>query len=221
MDVDVDKASAYGWNSSRPEPGHAWIDPIVLSYCRDLRANRILDLGCGNGALCGRLVENGYDVVGCDPDPSGIEICRRTISGAEFKTLGVYDDPRAADLSGFDVVISTEDIEHLLLPRHLIRFARSVLKPGGHLIITTPYNGYLKNLVASILNRWDLRHDVFWDYGHVKFFSPRTLARMLEDEEFQVTAFRGAGRVAYLWHTMVMVAQKLDSNELGSDNPPP
>jgi hypothetical protein len=82
-------------------------------------------------------------------------------------------------------------IEHLFLPRRLPVFARAVLKPGGELVVTTPYHGYTKNLVISLLNRWGAHHDVSWDCGHIKFFSRKTLARLLGEEGFEPVAFRG------------------------------
>lgn len=203
-----ESSSTYGWISNRPEPGHAWFDPVVLALCRKVGAQRVLDLGCGNGTLCRRLVDQRYEVFGCDPDPSGIAIAQGLVPEATFKTLGAYDDPRAAGLPQVDLVVSTEVIEHLLLPRHLLRFAHRVLPPGGHLIVTTPYYGYLKSLIIALLGRWDGHHNVFWDHGHVKFFSPKTLLRMLREEDFDVVQFQGAGRLPFLWNTMIVLARK-------------
>lgn len=118
------------------------------------------------------------------------------------------EDPGLLGERDFDAVISTEVVEHLLYPRELPRFVNHVLKPGGHLIITTPYHGYLKNLLISILGKWDDHHGPLWDGGHVKFWSPSTLRRLLESEGFQVQDFEGLGRFTGFWKSMLMVARR-------------
>lgn len=54
----------------------------------------------------------------------------------------------------FDLVVSTEVIEHLYPPELLVRFARESLDPGGRLIVTTPHHGYWKNLALAATGKW-------------------------------------------------------------------
>lgn len=188
---------------------HAHLNSHIIALCRTYDAARILDIGCGNGALAKTLIPHCELVVGCDPSQSGIEIARKYVSNAKFYQLGIYDDPGQIQENDFDVVISTEVIEHVFYPRALPRFAHAKLKTGGRLIISTPYHGYLKNLVLSIFNKWDAHHTVFWDGGHIKFWSRQTLTRLLEEEGFQFEKFIGCGRVPYLWMSMIIVARKV------------
>jgi 2-polyprenyl-6-hydroxyphenyl methylase/3-demethylubiquinone-9 3-methyltransferase len=83
-----------------------------------------------------------------------------------------------------------------------------VLKPGGLLIISTPYHGYLKNLALSIFGKWDDHHTALWDGGHIKFWSRSTLTQLLEAGGFDVIDFRGVGRLPWLWKSMVLIARK-------------
>ena len=80
----------------------------------------------------------------------GYEVVVETGAGAE---ASFSDD--AATLAGapFDAVVSTEVVEHLYAPHELIRFSWEALKPGGHLILTTPYDGYLKNLALAVTGK--------------------------------------------------------------------
>ena len=107
-----------------------------------------------------------------------------------------------------DAVISTEVIEHVFLPRIFARHCYDLLKPDGLLILSTPYHGYLKNLPLAICGKLDRHFTALWDYGHVKFWSRQTLSQLLREVGFQVTEFKGAGRVPYLWKSMVVVATK-------------
>jgi 2-polyprenyl-3-methyl-5-hydroxy-6-metoxy-1,4-benzoquinol methylase len=99
-------------------------------------------------------------------------------------------------------------VEHLYAPREWARGCFAALKPGGHLICTTPYHGYFKNLVLSLLGRWDSHANPLWDGGHIKLWSRRTLSALLTEAGFTNLEFRGAGRVPGLWMTMVVKAEK-------------
>ena len=54
------------------------------------------------------------------------------------------------------------------------------------------------------MNKWDDHHTVLWDDGHIKFWSKKTLTKLLEEFGFTVTNFKGAGRLPYLWKSMVI-----------------
>jgi 2-polyprenyl-3-methyl-5-hydroxy-6-metoxy-1,4-benzoquinol methylase len=207
MIEDVNIVSDYGWRDSEPKLSQAYLALPIIGALRQLRAQKILDLGCGNGALSHYLQRQGFSVLGCDVDQMGVDIASLSCSGAMFKKVGVYDSPCALGETGFDVVVSTEVIEHLFMPAALPRFANEVLKPGGYLIITTPYHGYLKNLLICLAGKWDSHHTPLWDGGHIKFWSYRSLSALLESNGFDVIGFRGAGRVYGLWKSMVIIAR--------------
>jgi 2-polyprenyl-3-methyl-5-hydroxy-6-metoxy-1,4-benzoquinol methylase len=107
-----------------------------------------------------------------------------------------------------DAVVSTEVIEHLFSPHLLPIYAFKVLNSKGYIILTTPYHGYLKNLLLSLFGKWDKHHTPLWHGGHIKFWSRATLTQLLSENGFKVIGFSGVGRVPYLWKSMVIVAQK-------------
>jgi hypothetical protein len=73
--------------------------------------------------------------------------------------------------------------------------------------VSTPYHGYLKNLLIALLGRYDQHHTVLWDGGHIKFFSRKTLESMLTEHGFIMEQFCGIGRVPLLWKSMVVLAR--------------
>jgi 2-polyprenyl-3-methyl-5-hydroxy-6-metoxy-1,4-benzoquinol methylase len=200
----------YGWDSAQPAYSSSYINPIIVELLSELGAKRVVDLGAGNGVLCSELASLGFQVVGVEYDKKGVDIAKSANPEIPFYNFGVQDNP--ADLlkseKHFDAVISTEVIEHLFSPHLLPLYAKSVLRDGGHLIITTPYHGYLKNLALSILNQWDKHHTALWHGGHIKFWSRITLSQLLEQSGFRVVRFSGVGRYPYLWKSMVLVALK-------------
>ena len=154
------------------------------------------------------LIARGYDVWGVDASESGIAIANSESPG-RFFVLDVSSGelPLALVSKRFDVVISTEVIEHLYDPRGFIAFARRILASGGEFIISTPYHGFLKNLALVIAGKLDAHFTVLWDGGHIKFFSRKTLALMLREQGFEATGFAGAGRLPYLWKSMLVKAK--------------
>jgi len=201
--------SQYGWSEVAPQ-SCGYIGPKILALLGPLNVKSILDLGCGNGELCRALAQTGRLVAGVEYDTGGYEIARKANPNLQFFNLGVQDDPApilSVHPEKFDAVVSTEVIEHLYCPALLPRFAKQVLKPGGLLILTTPYHGYLKNLALSFFDKWDHHHTPLWDGGHIKFWSKKTLSELLKREGFQVIDFHGVGRLPYLWKSMVLIAK--------------
>lgn len=189
---------------------HARFLPHVFALAGDLRpGSRVLDVGCGNGFTCGEFLRRGYQVVGIDLSRQGIEIARKTHPDGRFEVLAA-DDMLLEKLgeTPFDIVVSTEVVEHLYSPREYARGCYDALKSGGRFICTTPYHGYLKNLAIAVAGKWDSHADPLWDGGHIKLWSRRTLTRLLEETGFQQIQFRGVGRFPGLWMTMAMSGDK-------------
>lgn len=203
----------YGWSEDRQ--GFSFIirpvRELIQRYAGVPGSIRILDLGCGNGTLCGALKAFGYDVSGAEIDAVGCELARKRNKDVPIFQVGVYDSPNGVIENGaYDCVVATEVIEHLYAPKALPNFAARVLRPGGWLIVSAPYHGYLKNLVWSVFNYWDTHHTALWEGGHIKFFSKKTLSKLLETTGFEVVAFRGVRRLPLLWSSMILVARKRD-----------
>jgi 2-polyprenyl-3-methyl-5-hydroxy-6-metoxy-1,4-benzoquinol methylase len=201
-------AAEYPCGAAEAAHTEIYLWPPIVHLCAELRARRIIDIGCGNGALCRELSSRGHEVVGCEPSADAVRIAQNSAPELAFHQLGVDDHPDAIGKESFDVAVATEVIEHLLRPRNLPRFANEVLRPGGHLVISTPYHGYLKNVVLALANKWDAHLNPFWEGGHIRFWSRKTLSQLLNESGFQVVRFMGAGRIPFLWKSMILVAQK-------------
>jgi 2-polyprenyl-3-methyl-5-hydroxy-6-metoxy-1,4-benzoquinol methylase len=206
----MDSVHDYGWQTDAAPCSSNYITPHVLRILQRLPARRVADLGSGNGQLCSILEQQGFETVGVECDRQGFEIAKRAYPRIAFYNLGVQSDP--AELlrheHKFDCVVSTEVIEHLYSPHLLPMFASKILNDGGYLIISTPYHGYLKNLLLAIVGHWENHHTPLWHGGHIKFWSRNTLRRLLENNGFKYISFTGAGRAPLVWKSMIILAQK-------------
>lgn len=208
MKVGVDD---YGWETNDGPQSCGYIAPSVLAILNlhVAETSRVCDLGSGNGALVALLKQAGYFPIGIEYDKNGVSIAQSTYPSIPFYNLGVQDDPaQIVEEQGlFDAVVSTEVVEHLFSPHLLPIFARALLNKGGTLIVSTPYHGFWKNLALSLFNKWDHHHTALWHGGHIKFWSRKTLTKLLEENGFQVVEFHGTGRFPYLWKSMILVAK--------------
>ena len=167
----------------------------------------ICDLGCGNGHISGQLAALGYRVTGVDGSSSGIRIARRTYPRVNFVETLIRRDLRIK-AEDFDLVISSDVIEHMYRPSDLLEAAFSLLRPGGQILIGTPYHGYLKNLVLAASGKMDAHFSVLHDGGHIKFFSVRTLSSLMATHSFEELRFTFYGRAPLLWKHMICHARK-------------
>ncbi len=198
-----------------PDPSHR---PIYLEGVCDFlstvpAAASILDAGCGGGDFAIGLHQAGYKVFGCDLNESAIKAAKARNVG-QFELASLYE-PLAAHFGrdAFDAIVSIEVIEHLYSPRVFAERCHEALIPGGILIISTPYWGYLKNIVLALTNRIDRALTTLWEGGHIKHFSRKTLTALMQDAGFEVIGFKGCGqgwrsKVPYLWSGMLVAFRK-------------
>jgi 2-polyprenyl-3-methyl-5-hydroxy-6-metoxy-1,4-benzoquinol methylase len=203
----------YGWDGQDAPGSQTYLLPGILREIESLKFGsnsvRVFDAGCGNGTLLRALHNHGYVVAGCDASASGVNQARLSCgANVRVEQLSVYDELEATFGNNWDVVIGTEVIEHLYSPRIFLRQALRLLRPGGMLVLSTPYHGYLKNLVLAATGKLDAHFTALWDGGHIKFWSYRTLTQLLKEFELNDFKFVGAGRIPGLWKSMIVTCRK-------------
>ena len=102
---------------------------------------RILDVGCGDGALSGLVaLRIKAQIDGVDVEPLSIELARREFAErglfGRFSKIDGYEYP--FDNGSFTAVICSDAIEHVQKPDAMLAEMWRVLAPGGTLVLTTP-----------------------------------------------------------------------------------
>jgi 2-polyprenyl-6-hydroxyphenyl methylase/3-demethylubiquinone-9 3-methyltransferase len=200
----------YPYSDAANNVNHAYLLPPIRRKLSVLPAGaRVMDLGCGNGSLTAAWAHRDWKVFGVDVSESGISNAKLAYPAISFSCA-----PISADLAitfgegSFDAIACAEVIEHIYLPRVLVKCAFQLLRPGGLFVLTTPYHGYLKNLALAISGNMDRHWTVLWDGGHIKFWSWKTIREVLEESGFVDIQFGGTGRIPLLWKSMVIVCRK-------------
>ncbi len=128
---------------------------------------RTLDAGCGSGCFSFYASSVGNEVVGVYFDGPKLASAKARGKMLEFPRLNFHArdlrelDKSASELGLFDQIFSFDVIEHVMDHEKLVRDMASLLKPGGRLILTTPYKNYHPLI-------WDKLSQVE-DGGHVRW----------------------------------------------------
>lgn len=141
----------------------------------------VLDLGCASGYLAEALVARGCTVSGVEYDPLEAAKARPHMERLVVGDLNRLD--LAAEFSGtqFEVVVCGDVLEHLLSPATVLRTAASLLAPGGSVVISIPNVGHGSLRLALMAGEWNYTSLGLLDETHIKFFTYRTLVRLVED----------------------------------------
>jgi ubiquinone/menaquinone biosynthesis C-methylase UbiE len=125
---------------SRLRASADYTDPLTESVVAlaDLRGRRVLDIGCGTGAVLGVLTRAyGVTGVGLDASPKMIEAARREAPDVSELHVGYSEDLPFADAS-FDAALMRFVVHLVDHPRTFVEILR-VLRPGGGLVISTSH----------------------------------------------------------------------------------
>jgi SAM-dependent methyltransferase len=144
---------------------------------------RVLDVGCGEGRFAAELARAGFSVVGVDVAEEPLRRGRARHPELDLR-LVAPEGPWPFTDAGFDVVWAGETIEHVADTAGWLSEVRRVLRSGGRLLLSTPAHGRLSMLRLALSRRsFDEHFDPLGD--HLRFYSARTLTRLLEDFGFE------------------------------------
>ena len=97
---------------------------------------QVVDFGCGGGFLLDAIV--AADKIGIEINPTAVT-CAKSLGISK-----VYPDTSAVESNWADVIVSDHAMEHVEEPAKTLREFYRILKPGGKIIIVTPYDSVSK-----------------------------------------------------------------------------
>jgi SAM-dependent methyltransferase len=213
---DIDAAAALhdaGWKEHEAV-GFEWTDPtnpqkqkLSLAALAELGppfAVRLLDYGCGNADCSDFFQRRGYQVHAVDVSDTVIKRNRARFPEIKFELVRP-DQPAPYTDASFDAIFSSEVIEHVYDTQFVFSEFSRLLRPGGLLILTTPYHGLVKNLVI-VLFYFERHFDPTWQ--HIRFWSKKSLTNISMAHGLQPVTWKHIGRFWPLSQSFFLVCRK-------------
>ncbi len=162
---------------------------LIFELMGELHNARVLDVGCGDGALVCAAASRGADATGLDPDPAMLAAARMRARGAHVQAAFV--DGRIEQIpfgdASFDIVVAVTVLCFLADASGAVREMARVLRPGGRLVL-------------GELGRWSfwamMRRVRGWlgaaTWKAARFRTADELRTLAESAGLSVTVIRGA-----------------------------
>ncbi|UUU34170.1 class I SAM-dependent methyltransferase [Streptomyces sp. CA-210063] len=162
----------------------------------------VLDIGCGDGTAAATAAPllTGHRIIGVDWSQDALRRARTRVPYAIRGELADGGLPFRSESA--DAVLFSEVIEHLVDPDSALDEIHRVLRPGGHLMLSTPnlaawYNrALLLAGVQPVFSEVSLRgihgRPGTEVVGHLRLYTARALREFVAASGFEVVRLRGA-----------------------------
>lgn len=170
---------------------------IEMAKQENLKGKVVVDVGCSNGLLAHHLIgEMPKTYIGVDPSSSAIELAQKNVKGPTF-AVGTAATIPSAD-SKADVVLLFDVIEHVPVGTEVeaLKECHRVLKKGGILLLSTPNNHPLTNML-----------DIVWYAGH-RHYKPATIKKLLSRAGFRVESIEVRGGLWFSFYLLWLYSMK-------------
>ncbi len=169
------------------------INPAVLARLPAAPA-RVLDLGCGDGALGATWKQQGADrwVTGVTFSPTEAARAEARLDQVVTADLDQFDP---APLGRFDCVVCSHVLEHLRDPRRLLRAALACVQPEGLLIVALPNVLFWRQRWHFLAGRFRYTDGGLMDRTHLAFYDALTAGDLVTEGGWHVVEASGTGGV--------------------------
>lgn len=151
--------------------------------------NKVLDIGCDNGTIGSLIRKKGNEVYGVDLSVDAIKFAKEKeiqVLVADMKSIFPFLE------NSFDVVFAGEIIEHIYDTDQFLDEVKRVLRPYGHLVLTTPNLASLGRRVLLLLGKNPIIEvspvisPVGKSVGHIRYFVKESITKLLRSHGFNV-----------------------------------
>ncbi|MFY8349467.1 bifunctional 2-polyprenyl-6-hydroxyphenol methylase/3-demethylubiquinol 3-O-methyltransferase UbiG [Pseudoalteromonas sp. SSM20] len=174
------------------------INPLRLDFInlhsQGVFSKNVLDVGCGGGILAESMAKLGGNVTGIDMGEEPLNVAK--LHALEVGVTLNYKKVTAEDFAAehpqqFDVVTCMEMLEHVPDPESVIASLATLVKPGGHVFMST-LNKTLKGYLFAIVGAEHLLKIVpKGTHDHDKFIKPATLITWAEKYGLKARIMKG------------------------------
>ncbi|MBL41131.1 MAG: SAM-dependent methyltransferase [Rhodospirillaceae bacterium] len=141
------------WNPSYYASNARFVSELgsgILKKLSACKGEKILDLGCGDGFLTQKIIEQGSKVIAIDSSPEFIEVAKK--NGIDAHVINGHNIPYK---NCFDAVFSNAALHWMLDPEAVIIGVSNALKSGGRFVAEFGGAGNVKKIINSIKDEFD------------------------------------------------------------------
>jgi len=173
------------------EHGERRVREYILSQVPH-KSKKILDVGCGKAWVAKMFCPKNIEVVSMDIALTNVV---KALEKYPFDNhSGVVADVFSLPFkeNSFDCIIASEIIEHVINPDIFVKNLMHILKPGGELIVTTPYKEKLQYSLCIHCNKATPRH------AHIHSFDENILTNLYNDDKVKSVEYKTFGNKALI-----------------------
>ncbi len=158
----------------KPDPHSS--HSVMLAWLGEGHGRRLLDVGAADGLLSRHLSDAGWRVTAIEADPqladAGRAYCERMLLTDVDRDIPEFDEP-------FDVIVYGDVLEHLVDPLRTVQGLNRSLASGGRVVVSVPNVAHLLIRLSLLFGRFDYFDRGILDRTHLRFFTDRSLRRLL------------------------------------------
>lgn len=160
-------------------------NPVSFVDRHVTKKSRVLDVGCGVGAISLHMANNGNSVVGIDISENAISAARKDaerfgLANATFHACNAMDLEFDEE---FDVVVCFDVLEHVEDDVVILRKINRFLRIGGKLLLRVPSVNAPMHRMRLFIRGYD---DFDRKAGHLRRYSKESLESLLKPSGFQI-----------------------------------
>ncbi|TVZ27861.1 2-polyprenyl-3-methyl-5-hydroxy-6-metoxy-1,4-benzoquinol methylase [Gillisia sp. Hel_I_86] len=154
-------------------------------------ANKIIDIGCGDGAFGSTLKKNA------NVEVWGIELMQEEAMKASKKldkVLAGNCETLMHELPNdyFDAIYFNDVLEHMVNPYEVLKFIKSKLSPNGVIISSIPNMRHYKTFKNLVIDKkWTYTDSGTMDFTHLRFFTTKSIQEMYLNLGFEIVTHKG------------------------------
>jgi len=153
---------------------------------------RVLDLGCGNGAIGRFLAQRDgrrAPIDGLTINQAEAEQARAHYRRVEVADLEQADLTQIFERGAYDLIVCADVLEHVRQAPRVLRACRELLAPGGAALLSVPNAGYCGLIAELMAGEFRYREEGLLDATHVHFFTRASLLRLLAENGWRAARF--------------------------------
>ncbi len=189
-------ASRWWDKTSEFKPLHD-INPLRVNYIDErasLAGKKVLDVGCGGGILSEAMAHRGAEVHGIDMGEAPLAVAKlhSLESGVSVDYRQMTAEELAEQEAGtYDIVTCLEMLEHVPSPQSVVEACQKLLKPGGHLFLSTINRNPKAYLFAIIGAEHVLKMLPKGTHEYKKFIKPSELGTYVRNANLEMLDLTG------------------------------